>query len=65
MGGANSISLNIAKKAFADGKSLRPLKEAACVRIREKWGAISEMQDDDEDDFTANAIEEAAAAKVV
>jgi hypothetical protein len=61
MGGANYVSLNIAKKTFAEGKSLRPLKEAACIRIREKWGAISDTQDDDQDDFTANAFEEAAA----
>jgi hypothetical protein len=31
-GGANHISLNEAKQAFAEGKALRPLKKAAIQR---------------------------------
>jgi hypothetical protein len=35
-GGANHISLNIAQQAFAEGKSLGPLKKAAYRRLEKE-----------------------------
>jgi hypothetical protein len=62
-GGANHISLNEAKQAFAEGKALRPLKIAAYQRWQqqeEAEAASPEVEPEDEDLNSVAPTREAA-----
>jgi hypothetical protein len=60
-GGANHISLNEAKQAFAEGKALRPLKRAAIQRWKEREAALEASLLNDEEE---NAVPERELALV-